>query len=197
MSAIHGTRTKPQQQCLTSFVAQNQKALYYIKISWHSREVATRRIWRVLLLKREQTLGVFCKNCDSLLRPLLWVWSEVWICKNCCAGQATCSHKYLLRRDARTGWGYMNIFKCFPSFRPVRNSGSSWAKCGFYIFYYPDWISIQRQLLSLKTRTFLVPILVTLTKSSVAQLFNVWWTTYFCGFNLISTSFFCIWREND
>lgn len=102
----------------------------------------------------EIVLNIFCRDCGSLLRPLLWVWRvcfQVWICEDCCAGQGRGWWLVPIINSCLGWWkNRMNnliVFKCFPSLSPFRNLGNSCShKYGFYVSNYPERISVQRQL---------------------------------------------------
>lgn len=165
------------------FVAQEEKCQQrYLNSFKVALQIEEFHYWNWELM-----LSIFCRNCGSLLRPFLWVWRvcfQVWICKNCCAGQG-CGWWLVpilnsCLREMKEQDGHIWLFSnFFPSFSPVRSLGNS---CSFYVSNCPERISVQRQLFIFKkTHKFLVPV-VTLSMTSMPQLFTVWWTVSFCCF---------------
>lgn len=138
----------------------------------------------------ELMLNIFCRICGSLLRPFFWVWRacfQVWIGKNCYAGQGhgwwivpiinSCLGE--MKEQDEHNWLFSNVFQ-------ASHQSGTWGAlvltsvASVYLIILKGFLSRDSCLCS-KTHKFLVPA-VTLSVSSMAQPFTVWWTVSFCCF---------------
>lgn len=146
----------------------------------------------------ELMFNIFCRICGSLLRPFFWVWRacfQVWICKNCCAGQghgwwivpiiSSCLGE--MKEQDEHNWLFSNVFQ-------ASHQSGTWGAlvltnvASVYLIILKGFLSRDSCLCS-KTHKFLVPA-VTLSVSSRLNHSLSGELCNFVAFNLIPTSFF-------